>query len=379
VIVLFGASGYTGRRVAEAMVRRGLRPILAGRSAGKLTDLARRIGNLGLGNEEPGDLDVATADVGDAASIRALISRADVLVSTVGPFSALGEPALKAAVDTGAIYLDSTGEPPFIRRVFEQFGPLAEQTGATLITAFGHDYVPGNLAGALALRRSDGRVHRMEVGYLIDGGGGRQVFSRGTFASFVGLITEQSFTWRDGIQAEPIGSRVRTFQVNGRDCPALSVGSTEHYSLPRLAGPEGLPEVDVYLGAFGSATRALQLTSRAAPALLALPGARSIVRRIGQFAVRCVAAEPDSASLVRVSSHIVGTAYDASGAALAQVRLVTGDPYQLTADLLAWGAQRATEHGVSGAGALGPVEAFGLDALEAGAREAGLQPVSPAP
>ena len=237
MVVLFGATGYTGRRTAEAMVRRGLRPVLAGRSAGRLTSLAQRLGALGFGK-----LDVVTADISDATSVRALIGRGDVLVSTVGPFIRLGGAALSAAVDAGAIYLDSTGEPPFIRRVFEEFGPRAQQTGACLITAFGHDYVPGNLAGALALGSSDSAVHRIEIGYLIEGTGRSQVISRGTFASIVGLLTEQSFTWRAGIQSESTGSRMRTFSVGGRNCPALTIGSTEHYSLPRLAGPPGLPK-----------------------------------------------------------------------------------------------------------------------------------------
>jgi short subunit dehydrogenase-like uncharacterized protein len=368
VVVLFGATGYTGRRTAAAMVRRGLRPVLAGRSAGRLTSLAQRLEKLGFGK-----LDVVTADIGDAASVRALIGRGDVLVSTVGPFIRLGGPALSASVDVGAIYLDSTGEPPFIRRVFEEFGPRAQQTGASLITAFGHDYVPGNLAGALALGSSGGRVHRVEVGYLVGGTGRSQVISRGTFASIVGLVTEQSFTWRAGMQSEPTGSRMRTFSVGGRDCPALTIGSTEHYSLPRLAGPEGLPEVDVYLGSCGSSVRVLQLCSRVTPALLALPGARSAVRAIGRLVSHWIAEEPDPSALARVTSHVVGTSYDAAGTALAQVRLQSGDPYQLTANLLAWGAQRAAEHGVSGPGALGPVEAFGLPALETGALQAGLR------
>ncbi len=383
MIVLFGATGYTGRRTAEAMVRRGLRPVLAGRSVARLTALARRLENLGpdnvgtenLGLEHlgSGKLEVVSADVGDAASVRALIGRGDVLVSTVGPFIRLGDPALRAAVEVGAIYLDSTGEPPFIRRVFEEFGPLAQQSGAGLITAFGHDYVPGNLAGALALRLAGSDVHRVEVGYLIDGGGRAQLISRGTFASLVGLVTEQGFTWRDGIRTEPPGSRIRTFVSGGRDCPALSIGSTEHYCLPRLAGTGGLPEVDVYFGWFGPAVRAVQLSSRITPTLLTMPGARPVVRRIGEFAARWVAREPDPTALARVSSHVVGTAYDAAGTALAEVRLVSGDPYKLTAELLAWGAQRAAEHGVSRPGALGPAEAFGLEALETGALQAGLQ------
>ncbi|MGH3936086.1 MAG: saccharopine dehydrogenase family protein [Pseudonocardiaceae bacterium] len=362
-IVLFGATGYTGGRTAAAMVRRGLRPVLAGRDAGRLALLARRLGKL----------EVATADVSDAVSVRALISRDDVLVSTVGPFMRLGEPALRAAVDAGAIYLDSTGEPPFIRRVFEEFGPCAEQTGASLITAFGNDYVPGNLAGALALRLAGGATHRIEIGYLITGVGRAQVFSRGTFASLIGMIGEPAFSWRDGIRAEPSGSRMRAFPLDGRDHPALTIGSTEHYALPRLATAGRLSEVDVYLGWFGSATRALRLSARMAAALPRLPGARQLLGTLGEFAIRWVAEEPDSVALARVTPHFVGTAYDASGTALAEVHLVSGEPYQLTADLLAWGAQQAAEHGVSAPGALGPAEAFGLDALEAGSAEAGLR------
>ncbi len=368
MIVLFGASGYTGGRVAEAMVRRGLRPILAGRNTDRLAALAQRLAGLG-----PGTLEVVRADLGALASVRALVGRGDVLVSTVGPFVRLGEPALRAAVDAGAIYLDSTGEAPFIRRVFEEFGPLAQRSGASLITAFGHDYVPGNLAGALALQRSAARVHRLEVGYLITGADRARVISRGTLRSALGLLTEQSFTWRHGIQPAPTAVGIRTAAMGGLECAALAVGATEHYALPRLAGPEGLPEVDVYLGRVGSVTRLARLCYQLIPALLAVPGVRSSVRGIGELALRWVAEAPDPVALAQVRSHVVGTAFDASGAQLAQVRLVSGDPYQLTANLLAWGAQRAAEHGVSGPGALGPVEAFGLDALEAGALEAGLR------
>src|SRR5918992_4091968 len=102
-IVLFGATGYTGGRTAEAMVRRGLRPVLAGRDPDRLAALAQRLGGL----------DTAVAHVTDEASVAALVGPGDVLVSTVGPFARLGAPALAAAVRAGAIYLDSTGEPPF--------------------------------------------------------------------------------------------------------------------------------------------------------------------------------------------------------------------------------------------------------------------------
>src|SRR3954462_907807 len=145
-IVLFGASGYTGRMVAEALVRRGARPVLAGRSANRLEDLSAELGGLEL----------AVADVSHPESVQDLVEPGDVLVTTVGPFKRWGHAAAEASIKRGAHYLDSTGEPPFIREVFERYGPAAEQAGIGMLTAFGYDWVPGNLAGALALARPGG-------------------------------------------------------------------------------------------------------------------------------------------------------------------------------------------------------------------------------
>src|SRR5215217_3205628 len=150
-IVVFGATGYTGRLVAEQLVARGERPILAGRSAGRLDELAGRLGGL----------ETRVADVARPATVFDLVSEGDVLVSTVGPFAKWGEPALRAAIGAGGIYLDSTGEPTFIRRVFEEFGPPARRAGATLLTAMGYDFVPGALAGALALEEAGPKAVRV--------------------------------------------------------------------------------------------------------------------------------------------------------------------------------------------------------------------------
>src|SRR5205823_7497086 len=157
-IVLFGATGYTGRLTAEAFARRGVKPVLAARSADSLDRLASELG---------GGYETAVADVSRPQTVRELVEGGDVLVSTVGPFARWGEPALRAAVDAGAHYLDSTGEPPFIRRVFEEFGPQAERAGAVLLTAMGYDWVPGNLAGGLALQEAGEAATRLDIRYFI--------------------------------------------------------------------------------------------------------------------------------------------------------------------------------------------------------------------
>ena len=108
-IILFGATGYTGRLTGEAFARRGVKPVLAARNAESLERLASELG---------GGYETAVADVARPQTVRALVEAGDVLVSTVGPFARWGEPAVRAAVDAGAHYLDSTGEPPFGRGSF---------------------------------------------------------------------------------------------------------------------------------------------------------------------------------------------------------------------------------------------------------------------
>src|SRR5215208_312111 len=238
-IVLFGATGYTGRLAAEAMVERGLKPVLAARSRDKLDVLADELG---------GGLETATADVADPPSVRALVESGDVLVTTVGPFARWGAPAAAAATTAGAHYIDSTGEPQFIREVFERYGPPAEQAGIGMLTAMGYDWVPGNLAGALALDRAGDLATRVDVGYFITGSGASM--SGGTRASLVGAITAPAFGFREGrVQTERGAKRVRSFRVGSKQLAAVSVGSSEHFTLPRLASR--LREVNAYLGWFG--------------------------------------------------------------------------------------------------------------------------------
>jgi NAD(P)-dependent dehydrogenase (short-subunit alcohol dehydrogenase family) len=130
-IVLYGATGYIGGLTARAMVASGTRPVLAGRDQGRLNALAERLSRNSGGVE----LETAVAGSEGPGPLRELIGAGDVLVSTAGPFLKVGRSAVEAAVDAGAVYLDSTGEPPFIRQVFEEFGPRAERAGAVLLTA----------------------------------------------------------------------------------------------------------------------------------------------------------------------------------------------------------------------------------------------------
>jgi short subunit dehydrogenase-like uncharacterized protein len=355
-IVLLGATGYTGRLAAEAMVERGMTPVLAARSKDKLETLDGELG---------GGLETAVADVLDPPSVAALVERGDVLVTTVGPFARWGAPAAAAATTAGAHYIDSTGEPTFIREVFERYGPAAERSGCAMLTAFGYDWVPGNLAGGLALNQAGDKAVRVDVGYFMTG---RATPSGGTKASLVGALTEPGYSFRDGrVQTERSAKRVRSFRVGSKQLDGVSVGSSEHFTLPRIAG--GLREVNVYLGWFGPLSRPMQAFSLGA----SMPGASHLLKLVGERLVKGSSGGPDAEARARVGSHIAAIAYDGAGRELAEVHVSGVDGYTFTARMLAWGAQLSAEGGLQGTGALGPVDAFGLVALTDGCRWAGLE------
>ena len=362
-VVLFGATGYTGRLTAEAMVARGLRPVLAARDAAKLKRLSSDLG---------AELELAEADVADPPSVRELVERGDVLVTTVGPFVRFGAQAAAAATTAGAHYLDSTGEPPFIRDVFERYGPVAERAKCGMLTAFGYDWVPGNLAGGIAL--AAGRRPRGTRGHRLLHHRSRRTptgMSGGTRASLAGVIGAPAFAYRDGIvRSERGAKRLRTFALGSREAAAVSVGSSEHYALPRLS--PNLREVNSYLGWFGPASRAMQVTSGGLSLAMKVPGLEQLWDAVSGKLVKGSTGGPDAEARARTGSHIVGIAYDASGEAMSEVHLTGVDGYTFTGRILAWGAERALNDGLRGIGALGPVDGFGLEELAAGCAEAGI-------
>lgn len=231
-IVLLGATGYTGRLVASSLVEIGERPLLAGRDPDRLASLAGSLGGL----------ETTTADVRRPDTVRALLEAGDVLISTVGPFTLYGKVALDAALSAKAHYLDSTGEPAFIRSVFENAGPKAERAGTTLLTAFGVDWVPGNVAGARAVERAGGDARRLDIGYLLDasvglgsavgspksGGSGNKrdpVISTGTRASMLAASADPQHAWRGGrLVLEPAAKNLHAFRVDGALRWGTSVG-----------------------------------------------------------------------------------------------------------------------------------------------------------
>jgi short subunit dehydrogenase-like uncharacterized protein len=374
-IVLWGATGYTGRLVTDDLVRIGERPVLAGRDASRL----------GVLSDSHGGLETQVADVERPESIRRLLDEGDVLVSTVGPFTIYGKTALDAAVEAGAHYVDSTGEPEFMRDVFAVAGPVAERRGTTLLTAFGNDYVPGNVAGASAVDRAGLDARRLEVAYLLPKTAGdadagvntkrEPVISTGTRASLLAIGAAPHHVRRQGrLALEPSARKMNAFIVDGRARWASSIGGSEPLALPRTY-PE-LDDVAVFMEFPGPAhvTRSVALGfSLVAGAVSRTAQGRRAMRAGVKAAARRTGGGPSADARARSGSLVVAMCRGEHGRLLSAVRLEgPTNGYTLTGHMIAWGAASLRAGAQRAAGAVGPVEAFGLDRCEAELSRAGL-------
>ncbi len=361
-IVLFGATGYTGRLTAHALSRRGCKPMLAGRDQRRLDLLA---------DELPGGSEVLVADATDDAAVRNLVGPDDVILTTVGPFSRFGLPLAKAAAAAGATYLDSTGEPAFVKALVDRVDPWAQRTGATLVPAFGYDYVPGNLAAELALLEAPDAT-RVRVGYFVTGRGGP---SGGTLASGAGMMIDPAYAWRGGrLVPDRMASRHATFDMGGRPFQGVSLAGSEHLWLPRRH--PGVTDVEVYLGWFAKFSRAAQGLSAAMRVMTAVPPGQDIAHAVVRRVLPGSSGGPDEQARSLSRTRVVAETAEPGRGRLSRVVLDGPNHYDLTAELLAWAAEKAQDRPPRRAGVVGPAGLFGLDELVTGAASIGLAPLA---
>lgn len=365
-IVVWGATGYTGGLVARRLAAEGVPDVvLAGRSGNRLDALAAEL---------PGRQQVAVADSDRPGTLRGILTGEDVVVATVGPFTRHGWPAATACAEAGAVYLDSTGEPPFIRRVAADLHTVAKERGAVLAPAFGYDFVPGQLAAVHALRRAP-TATGVRVGYFTSGRAAGRWTSGGTEASIAAVVSAPSFAWRNGrLASERAAARVRTFPACGGALTGVSVGGAEHLFLPRTFAH--LRDIDVYLGWAGRGSRLVQTGSAVTSALMRVPGASAALDRMASSLARGSTGGPSTADRGKVLSRVIAHAVADDGTVLARCEVRGPNPYDLTASLLQSTARRLRDGEVKPApGVLGPTELLGVDGFVALGDEVGLRAV----
>ena len=166
-IIVYGATGFTGRLVAEYLAQRNVtRWAMAGRSLDKLQQVRDAIG-------APADTPLIVADSDDAASLRTMCERTQVVLTTVGPYQLYGGDLVAACAETGTAYVDLCGEPAWMRHMIDAHHETARRTGARIVFSCGFDSIPFDL-GVLTLQdaakekfgrpapRVKGRVRKMQ-------------------------------------------------------------------------------------------------------------------------------------------------------------------------------------------------------------------------
>jgi short subunit dehydrogenase-like uncharacterized protein len=181
-VVLFGATGFTGRLVADYLARKapaGTRIALAGRSKPRLEEIHRGL------PEGAKAWPLLIADSSDPTALAALAARTTVVCTTVGPYAKYGLPLVEACANAGTHVCDLTGEVQFMRDSIDRFHAAAVKSGARIVHTCGFDSIPSDL-GMWLLHRAHGTLKR--VTYVVESLRGG--FSGGTVASLVNGVEE---------------------------------------------------------------------------------------------------------------------------------------------------------------------------------------------
>jgi short subunit dehydrogenase-like uncharacterized protein len=358
-IVIYGATGHTGRLVARRLAAQTDRVHLAGRNRARLKALSETLGGVPFHQ----------ASTSDPQALSALLHEGDVLVSTVGPYNTLGFSAVDAARARGAHYLDAAGEAGHLRRLLTQ----EVDSPVLLLPGFAFESVLGNVAAARALDMAGSTARSVKVLYLCD----PTIASRGTRLSAAGSLLEDGYGLRNGeLVRMGVGRSASAFRIDGRTVRGVSIATSEPLVLQRTY-PE-LENVRTFMSGLGPVP--LLVTAAAAMSgLRRIPGVQGRLTRMHARVVdrvmRNAAPAPGPSTTRR--SGAAAEVRDGAGRVLSRALFDGGDPYLVTAELLSWAALEAAAGRVTRHGALGPVQAFALADLEAVLSRCGFHSRSP--
>jgi short subunit dehydrogenase-like uncharacterized protein len=352
-IAIYGATGFTGGLIAHELKARGADFTIAGRSREKLEVLS----------EELEGVPVAAVGLDDAAGLRAMLDGCSVVIACAGPFSLYGEAVLAAAVDTRTHYLDTTGEQPFMKLVFDRFGEGAARAGAALVSGMGFDYVPGDLIAALTAARM-GPLEEIGIAYHVEG----FAPTHGTALSALEIMGGGDVVWRDGDwQPAPRsanGGRWRFAEPTGEQ-RMLRYPAGEQITVPRHVETR---TVRTMLNGMVVPPRLMPLMVASTPLFgLAM---RTPLRRAAGAMVRRMPAAPSERT--RKASTFLVECEARAGSRTRRGRVRGSDVYGLTAASLAQGALLCADPGYERSGALAPAQAFDPASFLDGLADTGL-------
>lgn len=222
-IVVIGATGYTGRLVARELAAHSAPCVLTGRTPPKLERLAAELGGA----------DTALADVRQPASLARVVQHGDVVINCAGPFTDLGEPVVRACIEQGAHYLDTTGEQLFMKRVLDAYQDPARRAAVVVVNGMAFEYALGDCGAAIAAEELVAPLQSLDVVYAWRAGMGTA--SRGTRRSILRILGARGYSYRAGAwRREAVAAARRRVRLpGGRTAHAVSFPAGEALTVPR--------------------------------------------------------------------------------------------------------------------------------------------------
>lgn len=300
--LIYGANGYTGELIAREAVKRGMQPILSGRSQKKVEPLAKELG-----------LTFRTFSLEDRKSLEYTLKEVDFVLHCAGPFSLTAKPMVEACLRLGKHYTDITGEIG----VFEMMARLdkqAKEAGIMIMPGVGFDVVPSDSLALHLKNRLPPATHLILAFY------GTGKISHGTQATMLLNIGEGGAIRQNG-KIEPVPAAWKTREINfgnqaktGVTIPWGDV-STAFYSTR-------IPNIEVYTVVPDAALRMMKLSRYLGWLLATKPVQNYLQKRIPEGGA-------NEAERARGKSYLYGEASDEAGNK-AISRLVTPDAYTTT-------------------------------------------------
>jgi len=337
MLLIYGSTGYTGRLILAEALARGLRPMLAGRSADAVRVQAESFG-----------LEWRAAQLDDPATLDAALAGATVVLHCAGPFAHTWRAMSDACLRNRAHYIDITGEIAVFEGLVRRDGE-AKAAGIMLLPGAGFDVVPSDCLAAHLARRVPDAV-RLSLAFHSTGGA-----SRGTLLSVVEGLGLPGAVRRGGrIVAVPQAWRTRRIDFGDgtqRDATTIAWGdvSTAFHST-------GIPDIEVYMSMRPAMRRALVAARWLGPALRS-----GVVRNALAARVRRGPPGPSESSRERGTSLLWGEAVAADGRR-AEARLRAASGYSLTAQTAVHLAAKALA-GHAPPGFQTPSRAYGADVI----------------
>lgn len=162
-VVIFGATGYTGKYAirAAASLLKDNRWAIAGRNKQKLEESLKEAGD--KISQDLSEIPIIIADIKDEKSLVEMTKQAKVIANCCGPYRFLGEAVVKACVETGTSHVDVSGEPQFMETMQLNYHEAAREKGVYVVSACGFDSIPSEMGIAFLKEKFEGTVNSVEV------------------------------------------------------------------------------------------------------------------------------------------------------------------------------------------------------------------------